>query len=607
MRGRGMNRASSGGRGTSGRAAASPRDIGSANNRAESRPTPGNRPNGKQLSSSSRGRIADSVNSSSAETASSAGPPTGRSRHVVTTLTQSGTELPKKLNTKVFIDGLPYENNGKSGSPSVEEELMQFVVAWKVGKPLRLIKKDGQGFGFLVFQSPHSVDVAVRVLNGRKFLGRALRVEVPKPRDMGDAAGINGGGDLGKGNYARQVLLSDLAKVSQPEIIREILRDVAPQLEKRLESIKMTSKNRKAFLTFVSPEDVESAVLFLNGLSMFGRRVSAAPAAAPGSLPYSKVPMRGVAHGGDDATAESGKGLNATHSARMSDHPGQGEEEEEEEDLVVPLGVDIPPGNRPAKNTGKKGAASPSAAKATSLPSNVTGVTEKYNLLDDGPAEVFVGNLGEDVTEGQLRAHFSSCGKINSCKIIVDRNTMLPTGIATIVFALPAYAAYAKEHMHGSRLRGHIIRVDRGDEASAPLASELSPCDDDDTVDEDAYMKHIGITNKSEYFKGTSFEEKPINGRKRTREGVAAVGKPKGSGKKNKGEGLQGDFAKESGKRVQISGDDSDDDDEEHFYDVDEGDKPLVRPSGGRRGVKERAKSFPNPARRVPRGKKHIQ
>ena len=66
------------------------------------------------------------------------------------------------------------------------------------------------------------------MLNGRKFLGRALRVEEPKPKDLEKMKDVGGMKDMGKDSFTRQVLLTDLAKVAQPEIIREVLCDVAP-------------------------------------------------------------------------------------------------------------------------------------------------------------------------------------------------------------------------------------------------------------------------------------------------------------------------------------------------------------------------------------------
>ncbi|EKF98427.1 nuclear cap binding protein, putative [Trypanosoma cruzi] len=502
-----------------------------------------------------------------------------KQRHVKTMLTEEGTELPKKLNNKVFIDGLPYEHKATPGSSTLEEELMQFVAAWKVGKPVRLIKREGQGFGFLVFHSPHSVDVAVRVLNGRKFLGRKLRVEVPKPKDM-TTNDVDISLDAGKSSFARQVLLSDLAKITQPEIVREILRDVAPQLEKRLESIKMTSRNRKAFLTFLSADDVEPAVRFLDGFSMLGRRITAARAAAPGSLPYTKSPGHVLSHKRSGASADEESRGEAMHAGIL-----HGDADEEEcGQPVLPLGVVNPPAaQQEARRAGRN------VAKELK-PSNITGVTEKYNLLEEGPAEVFVGNLGEEITEEQLRCHFSVCGRILSCDLIVNKSTSLPTGIARILFSLPAYASYAQKHLHGSCLHGHVIRVDRGEEPSAPLASDLAPHDGEDVVDEDGYMAHYGVKDKAAYFKGTSLEER-CDGRNKSKRARETAVDTKKKRRKTKDEAF-----KSSGFISAGGSDDDDEEEEERFHDVDKVIVPVTASSGQREpkkrliAVKRRAK-----------------
>jgi RNA recognition motif-containing protein len=541
--------------------------------------------------------------------------------HVVTTVTDSGTELPRKLNTKVFIDGLPYTYTPEPGKPTLEDEVMQFATAWKVGKPLRLIKKPGQGFGFLVLQSPNSVATAVRVLNGRKFLGRALRVEEPKPKDLERMKDIGGMKDMGKDSFTRQVLLTDLAKVAQPEIIREVLRDVAPQLEKKLEAIKMTSQNRKAFLTFESEADVGPAINFLDGFHLLGRRISATQAAAPGSLPFS--------HGG---TGPSRGGL-AAAAAPPRGSAASNHDAKDEELTVVPLGME------PTKPSAKLSSAAtaaptrrreqPAAAAAAGTASNVTGRTEKYNLLDDGPKDIYVGNVGEDVTEAQLRQHFAPCGAIRRCEILVHPETHLSTGIAHIEFALPAYAAYAQERYHGSRLRGCVLRVDRGDTASVPLAAELPPAEAEDDYDEDAFMERYGVKDKKAFFKGTSVaaemgadpsfdeeeeeeevnkavsataqkggkkpekrtraEEKKVSNNKKKKSTIADAAAPSekraraetaAGAQKGRGKGMSAkpfDLAEEEEDDDDIGlitshameEDDEDDDEEEHFYDAD--------------------------------------
>ncbi|KAG5497259.1 hypothetical protein JIQ42_03742 [Leishmania sp. Namibia] len=498
----------------------------------------------------------------------------GRTR-VITTVTASGTEIPKKLNTKVFIDGLPYTYAAEPGNPTLEDELLQFALAWKVGKPLRLIKKPGQGFGFLVLQSPNSVSTAVRVLNGRKFLGRTLRVEEPKPKDLEKLKDIGGMKDMGKDSFTRQVLLTDLAKVAQPEIIREVLRDVAPQLEKKLETIKMTSKNRKAFLTFATEADVAPAITFLDGFLLLGRRISATKAAAPGSLPYSNGALRvsravgGLSDKGPGAASLAGSGSAAT------------EADDDEELAVMPLGLEPAKATSAALSsaaTRRRAPAESAPSSAAGTASNVTGRTEKYNLLDDGPNDIYVGNVGEDVTEAQLRQHFAPCGAIRKCEILVHPETHLSSGIAHVEFALSAYAAYAQERYHGSRLRGCVLRVDRGETASAPLVAEMPPVEAEDDDDEDAYMERYGVKDKKKYFKGTSVaaemgadpntdDDDSVTEDARV---VCARSAPKKNGKRQRGDGktaVQGPAAAKR-KRGEVPANGSDDD-EERFFDVD--------------------------------------
>lgn len=441
--------------------------------------------------------------------------------NVITTVNSDGTEMPARLNSRVFIDGLPWSYEEGPGKPSLEDEIMQFATAWKVGKPLRLIKKPGQGFGFLVFRSPHSIDAAVRVLNGRKFLGRTLRVEVPKARDLENAQDIAGLKDVGKDSFSRQVLLTDLNKVAQPEIIREILRDVAPQLEKRLESIKMTSQNRKAFLTFEDEGDVDPAVTLLDGFNLLGRRIGAVRAAPPGSLQYSRSALGGTRVPAADAQATTTTGPAAVAAV------GVAAKDDDDEEAIVPLGMEAASAATAATRANlKRAQATAAAAAATATAAataaakaggaNLTGKTAKYNLLDKGDREVFIGNLGDHVTAEQLSEHLAPCGAIAECELLVHPETHLSTGIARVEFALPAYAAYAKAKYHGSRLRGCVLRVDRGDEASAPLASEGATDVVAEDYDEDRYMaEKYGVHDRKAFFKGTSFEDEEATGASR--------------------------------------------------------------------------------------------
>ncbi|KAG5473725.1 hypothetical protein LSCM1_04355 [Leishmania martiniquensis] len=586
QRGRGGDGGFRGGRGGSrGRASASSSPTFSSRGRGRGGSAYPSRRGAHQGDATSHDR--EELDSDEEATRDSSTAKNGGHTRVITTVTASGTEIPKKLNTKVFIDGLPYTYTAEPGKPTLEDEVLQFALAWKVGKPLRLIKKPGQGFGFLVFQSPHSVSTAVRVLNRRKFLGRTLRVEEPKPKDLEKLKDIGGMKDMGKDSFTRQVLLTDLAKVAQPEIIREVLRDVAPQLEKRLEAIKMTSKNRKAFLTFTTAAEVEPAITFLDGFYLLGRRISATKAAAPGSLPYSHGAVKpSRAAGGVAGKSPAVASLAASGSAAT-------DAEGDEALTVVPLGLEpnkAAPASLSSAATRRCAPAEHVPASSTSTGSNVTGRTEKYNLLDDGPSDVYVGNVGEDVAEAQLRQHFAPCGAIRKCEILVHPETHLPTGIAHITFALPAYAAYAQERYHGSRLRGCVLRVDRGETASVPLAAELPPAEAEDDFDEDAYMERYGVKDKKKYFKGTSVaaemgaDPNTDDDDSVTEDVLAGRGRsaPSKNGKRNRRDGKTATQEPAAAKRQRTEAPPSkpkpaaaavsvneSDDDEEHFFDAD--------------------------------------
>lgn len=444
-----------------------------------------------------------------------------------TTVNASGSEVPQRLNNKVFVDGLPYHYPDEPGKMTLEGELMQFVSDWKVGRMMRLLKKDGQGFGYIAFRSPHSVDVAVRVLNGRKFLGRPLRVEEPKPRDLDRLQEDTKEGlkDHGKSSFSRQVLLSDLAKNSQPDLLREVLRDVAPQLEAKVEMIKMTSNNRKAFLTLTDEDDVDAAVNFLNGFSMLGRNIAAQRAMAPGSLPFSKqtagqqqaprTPFQQPAEAFNKFAASTPATVPAEIRLRSTEAQGKKtilQDDDDEDDKLVPLGHGVSFESKPTKGASEAAVKSAAAQQTTTkAPATTTKPSSsKYDLMDKGCCDIYVGNLGDDTTVHQLQQHFAPAGNIKSCKLLTHPTTKEPLGIGHVTYTIPAYAKYAVEHLHGSRLRGSVLRVDRGDQPNPVPVSDnttlLQIVDEPEVIDEDAFARErYGVKNgAASYLRGTS-------------------------------------------------------------------------------------------------------
>jgi len=67
--------------------------------------------------------------------------------------------------------------------------------------------------------------------------------------------------------------------------------------------------------------------------------------------------------------------------------------------------------------------------------------------------KLFVGNLGSDISEAELREQFSYFGRIQFMKIIEDK------GIAFVRMARPAEAYQARLGLNGIELNGRRIRV----------------------------------------------------------------------------------------------------------------------------------------------------
>ena len=420
---------------------------------------------------------------------------TGRVIH--TTVNEDGSEVPQRLNNKVFIDGLPFNHDPtRHDGKSLDDLLQQFVNDWKVGRMMHLTKKPGQGFGYLAFRSPNSVETAINVLNGRKFLGRALRVQLPKTAGEvapSAAAVFKVKQQERTQNAERQVLLSDLAKIAEPEIIREVLRGVAPHLEDKIENIKMVSGNRKAFVTMKNVEDVDAAVTFLNGFSLLGRTIACNRAQAPGMMPYSRVAP--ITAQSEDAVVKKTPWAVAGIKTKFQD---------DDEDEAVPLGMS---------------SVLPQASSSTAAPHQSSMSHKAF----EGPKEVYVSNLPEDVTEASLKQHFSKCGVIKSVSLVANG------GVAVVTFASSTAATFATNTLNHSHLHGAPIQVGSGEEVATMTTSgsgkNISHGEEEESeeeIDEEGYLRARGIHNPKAYFasvpQGTLAEKKAVKKDKKKRD-----------------------------------------------------------------------------------------
>ncbi len=72
---------------------------------------------------------------------------------------------------------------------------------------------------------------------------------------------------------------------------------------------------------------------------------------------------------------------------------------------------------------------------------------------------LFVGNLGSEVTREELRRLFEAYGQVAQIHIIVDRDTGRPRGFAFVEMTNDADAEKAIKALNGSMLRDRTLEV----------------------------------------------------------------------------------------------------------------------------------------------------
>ena len=89
---------------------------------------------------------------------------------------------------------------------------------------------------------------------------------------------------------------------------------------------------------------------------------------------------------------------------------------------------------------------------------------------------LFVGNLPYDVTERELREHFSIAGPLTFVSLPIDRETNKPRGFAFVEFDNPAHAADAVKRFNNQPFKGRVIAVNeaRARESRPPMGGGSS-------------------------------------------------------------------------------------------------------------------------------------
>ena len=73
------------------------------------------------------------------------------------------------------------------------------------------------------------------------------------------------------------------------------------------------------------------------------------------------------------------------------------------------------------------------------------------------PVRLFVGNLSYDVTEAELRAHFTAIGPLSTLALPTDRDTGKPRGFAFVEMSTDEEAAKANPFFPGRVAHGYLL------------------------------------------------------------------------------------------------------------------------------------------------------
>ena len=78
-------------------------------------------------------------------------------------------------------------------------------------------------------------------------------------------------------------------------------------------------------------------------------------------------------------------------------------------------------------------------------------------------ATVFVGNIPYDASEDDVRAHLNQGGKVESFRMVFDKETMQPKGYGFCDFADPETAVAAIKVLSERECHGRLLRLDLAD------------------------------------------------------------------------------------------------------------------------------------------------
>ncbi|CAE7872778.1 CSTF64, partial [Symbiodinium microadriaticum] len=321
-----------------------------------------------------------------------------------------------------------------------------------------------KGYGFCDFADPETAAAAIKVLGDGEFHGRLLRLRLADSFGGMPGKGVSKGGEPGKKST---VFVGNIPYDATEDDVRGHLSQGGKVESFRMVFDKETMKPKGyGFCDFADPETAAAAIKVLGDGEFHGRLLRLRLADSFGGMPG-----KGVSKGGEPGKKSTVFVGNIPYDATEDDvrgHLSQGGKVESfrmvfDKETMKPKGYGFCDFADPE-----------TAATAIKILSEKeckgrkdSGVPARIAMaLVPGPrktATVFVGNIPYDATEDDVRAHLNQGGKVESFRMVFDKETMQPKGYGFCDFADPETAAAAIKVLSERECHGRLLRLDLAD------------------------------------------------------------------------------------------------------------------------------------------------
>jgi len=86
--------------------------------------------------------------------------------------------------------------------------------------------------------------------------------------------------------------------------------------------------------------------------------------------------------------------------------------------------------------------------------------------------KLLIRNLARTTSEAEIRALFETHGTVQSCKLVIDKNTGVSKGFGFVEMPRQGEARAAMKTLNGEEIDGSKIRVKKAETKTAPDSSD---------------------------------------------------------------------------------------------------------------------------------------